>query len=139
MSPTQRQCVFPMTDWVMTSIRIKKPSEMNWVSKVWQGTISVSLVTKEIPEPLDAQRRIALGVPDVYMPEVVLNAAGILAVVDQLVATGMAQHVRVHGEAYPGPFARSGDQLPYRGRGERTATFAQEEVGGIRPVALQFA
>ena len=32
------------------------------------------------------------------MPEIVLNGAGVLAVIGQLVAAGMAQHVAMHRE-----------------------------------------
>lgn len=51
------------------------------------------------PEALEAVRRelgVAHGVLDVLVPEVVLHGARVVPVVRELVAAGMAEHVRMH-------------------------------------------
>src|SRR3954471_11027416 len=50
-------------------------------------------VPPEVLEPLGGQ----LGVPDVLMPEPLLNGPRVVPIVGQLEAAGMARHVRVAG------------------------------------------
>lgn len=54
---------------------------------------STCLVLPETFEPILRQRGIARGVLDVLVTEVSLEGAGIVAVVRELVATGVAKHV----------------------------------------------
>ena len=51
------------------------------------------LVPPEVPEPVRAQLGIADRMLDVLVAEVVLQSSSIVAVIGQLEAAGMAQHV----------------------------------------------
>jgi hypothetical protein len=72
-------------------------------------------VVSVLPEPLEPIRR-QLRVPhrmlDVPVPEVVLDRPRVVAVVGELGAAGVAQHVRVHGNAELGRRSGPGDDLP---------------------------
>ena len=72
---------------------------------------------------------VANGVLDVLVSEVVLDGTGILAIICQLEARRMAQHVRVHGEAEPRSLARPSDHLPKRGGRERSFPLADKDIG----------
>jgi len=54
---------------------------------------------------------------DVPVPQIMLDGPGVLAVVGQLEAGGMSQHMRVDRHAQPGCLAGAGDQLAEGGRG----------------------
>src|SRR3954447_16298951 len=58
-------------------------------------------VPPEVLEPLGGQ----LGVPDVLMPEPLLNGPRVVPIVGQLEAAGMARHVRVAGAGEGSPVA----------------------------------
>jgi integrase len=57
-----------------------------------------ALVVPESFKPIRRELRVAHGVHDVSVPEVVLDRSGVLAVVSKLVAARVAEHVRVHCE-----------------------------------------
>ena len=57
-------------------------------------------------EPTGRQRRIAHGGCNAAVPKVVLDSPGILAVIGQLVAAAMAQHVAMNEKTEPGRLAR---------------------------------
>jgi hypothetical protein len=57
------------------------------------------LISKALLEPLRRQGGIARRVLDIAMPEVRLDRAGIVAVVGELVAAGVAEHVGVRLDA----------------------------------------
>jgi hypothetical protein len=63
------------------------------------------------------------------MAEIGLDGSGIDAVVGQLEAAGVAQHVRVDLEADLGFVAGAGELLGEARRGERTTTFRGEDEG----------
>lgn len=92
------------------------------------------------PEVLEAIRRqlgIAGRVLNVAMPEVMLDGAGILAVVGELVTRGMPQHVRMDREADRGLFAGSCHDLSHGVRRQRGLAFADEDIGRFRILPLQ--
>jgi hypothetical protein len=47
---------------------------------------------------------------DILMPEIVLQGAGIVAIVGQFVPAGMPQHVRVNGEGHFGGLTETLDK-----------------------------
>ncbi len=57
------------------------------------------LICPKILEPLRAQLRVAYGVMDILVPQVVLDRPGIMPVIGQLETGGMPQHVRMHRKA----------------------------------------
>ena len=78
-----------------------------------------------MPEVLEAGRRqlgVAHRVLDVAVPQIGLQRAGIDAVIGELEAAGVAQHVRVHWETEIGRNAKPRDHLTKaRGRERRAA------------------
>jgi hypothetical protein len=60
------------------------------------------LISKEFLEPLRRQRGVARGVLNVAMPEIGLDCARVVAIVGELVAAGMAQHVGMRLDAQIG-------------------------------------
>jgi hypothetical protein len=74
------------------------------------------------------------------MAEVTLNRARILAIIGQLVAAGMTQHVRVRLERFePRLLGGPLNHLRESGRGDRRPAFEQEDEAGIRLLAPEFA
>src|SRR4051794_40998969 len=71
--------------------------EMATVMRRYSNSLLV-FVLPEILEPLRGQLGVAHGVLDVLVPQPLLQGAGVPAVVGQLEAAGVPQHVRVHGE-----------------------------------------
>ena len=56
-------------------------------------------VLPKVIETVRGQLRVAHGVLNVLMSEIVLNGAGIMPVINKLVTTTMAQHVRMNRES----------------------------------------
>ena len=56
------------------------------------------LVLPELGKTVCRQLSVANGILDISMPQIVLNSPSIVSVVDQLIPTGMAQHMGVYGE-----------------------------------------
>jgi hypothetical protein len=56
-------------------------------------------IPKEFLEMLRRQRRIARRVLDIAMPEVSPGSHGVVAIVGELVAAGMAEHVSIRPSA----------------------------------------
>ena len=78
-------------------------------------------VPPEVFEPRLTQCRVARGVGDRHMTEPVLDRAGVDAVVGQLVAATMPEHVEMHRKRDAGPLADELDQPLDRIRRERRA------------------
>jgi len=76
---------------------------------------------------------------DVPVPQVMLDGPGVLAVVSQLEAGRVSQHVRVDRHAQPGRFAGAGDQLAEGGLGHRRLALGDEDVRCLQVVAEQLA
>src|SRR5262249_1385283 len=92
------------------------------------------------PEILEAFRR-QLGVPhrvlDVLVAEVVLQRARIDALVRQLVAASVPQHVWMDGERHLGGLAEAQDQLLEAVRRHRCSPLAHEHIASWPLLALQ--
>ena len=73
------------------------------------------------------------------MPEIGLQRAGILAVIRQLVPTGVLQHVRMRLDAKIGHQRGALNHPRKAGRGERRPPLRHEDEGRLRRVALQLA
>src|SRR5437899_10349726 len=98
--------------------------------KVLSSRYALILVRKEAPEPLRRQLGVPGGVLDVAVAQPLLQGAGVHAVVGELEAAGVPEHVRVDGEGEVGRLADPGDELLERGRRERPLALADEHVGG---------
>ena len=98
------------------------------------------LVRKEAFEPNRRQFRVTDGMLDRLVAEIVLDGPRIVAVIGELVAAGVPQHVDVNREAELGPFANVLDLSIERIRRERRAALAREHKRGVRPlVGAEFA
>ena len=62
------------------------------------------------------------------MPEIGLHSAGVVAIICQLVAAGVPQHVRMHRERQTAFRAAAVDQPPDTNRRHRCLEFAPEDV-----------
>jgi hypothetical protein len=69
---------------------------------------------------------------NVLVAQIVLQGASILAVIGQLEAAGMAQHVRMDGKRHLGGFAEAGNEMMETHRADWSATLANEYVGLCR-------
>ena len=87
------------------------------------------LVPPEGLKPVGCELRIPHRVLNVSMAEVVLNRPGVVSLVGELEATGVAQHVRVNGEAKLGLVASASDDLPDRGIGNGSSALGRQDVG----------
>src|SRR5215470_20153185 len=67
------------------------------------------LVLPEAFKPIRRQSRVTDGRVDRLVPEVMLDCPGVLAIVCELVAAGMAQHVAVNEEGEARGFASPRD------------------------------
>ena len=76
------------------------------------------------------------GVLDVPVPEVVLNRPGVVALVRELEAAGVAEHVRVDRKAEPRGSTRPRDDLTNGRIGQRPPSLRGEDVGRRWIVAL---
>src|SRR5262245_40131540 len=92
---------------VVSAPRPRKPTVVNLsCGAIWR------LVVQEVLEPIAAELGVANGVLDVLVPEVVLDCPGVLAIIGQLEAGGMPQHVGMHGEVEAGFRPDTGHDLP---------------------------
>lgn len=74
------------------------------------------------------------------MPQVVLNGAGVVTVVRQLVAAAVPEHMGMNRKTHGGLLPRPGEELPEPSRRQGTAPFAREHIGTAgRPFPLQFS
>src|SRR4051812_15478861 len=103
------------------------------------ATISVGLIAPEILEPICRQFGVAGGMLNVTVPQIMLDRPRVLPVVGQLVAGGVAQHVRMDRELDAGREAGSTDDLAHRIGAERRLALAHKYVGGVRVSPLQSA
>ena len=88
-----------------------------------------------LPEPIEAvgaQFGIAHRVHDVAVAEEVLQRPSIDAVVGELEAAGMAQHVRMNGERKFGQFACPADHFQEPGPSHRPTAFGIKHVAALQ-------
>src|SRR4029077_3815137 len=90
---------------------------------------------------LEAGRRqlgVAHRVLDVLVPEIRLQRTGVDAVIGELEAAGMSEHVRMHWKVEASRHTEPGDHLAESRRRERCTTFAREDEGrGLVLLALE--
>lgn len=70
-------------------------------------------IAEEAFNPVGSQLRVAHCVLDVLVAQILLQRARVVALVDQLVAAGMAEHVEVDWEGQLGGDAQESEQLPH--------------------------
>ena len=71
------------------------------------------------------------------MPHIMLDRPGVMAVIGQLEATPMTEHVRMDRKGDAGLLPCPRHQLAHRGGGQRPLTLGDEDVGCLRIVALE--
>lgn len=98
-------------------------------------SILFPLVSPEPLEPLRRQFRIAHGMLDVLVPQVVLDGAGVVAVIRQFVPAPVPEHVGMDGEAHGGFFPGAREEFAKPRRRHRSAPFARKH---IRPAGRSF-
>jgi hypothetical protein len=86
------------------------------------------LVLPEAFEPIRRKSRVALRAHNRAVAEISLDSSGILAVIRQLVATAMAQHVRVNQEGKFGRIASPGHHPLIACHAKRGAALADKDV-----------
>ena len=72
---------------------------------------------------------------DILVPEIVLQGAGIVAVIGQLVAAGMAQHVWMHSERHLRGLAEPYHEMMEAHGADWPATLANEYMDLARVLA----
>ena len=88
---------------------------------------------------LGAQRGIAHGVLHILGPPVGLHRPGIVAVMGQLTARGVAAHVRMHRESQLGGRAGAGHNLAKRRVRERACALRHKDRGRVRILPYHLA
>src|SRR3712207_4029765 len=98
------------------------------------------LLPPKVSEALGGELGVPGRVLDVAVPEPLLDRAGVVAVVGELEAAAVPEHVRVDGEGEAGPLADTTHELLEAGHAQRARALAGEEVGRARPLlALEAA
>src|SRR5215207_8708947 len=90
-------------------------------------------------EAIGCELGVAHRVLDVLVPEIMLQSPRVLAVVDQLVAARMPQHVRVYREGKRCSLPCAGEHLTKAGRRHRRASLSDEYIPRLDGFALEFA
>ena len=103
------------------------------------GTLSIGSIAPKRAKSIGSELRVAHRVPYVCDPKVGLNCARVHAVVRQVEARRVSQHVRVDGESDTGPLSGSRDHLPHRRFRDGTAAFSDEQERRLRVSALELA
>lgn len=91
--------------------------------------ICLPSVLPESFKSLRAELRIAHRVRDVLVPEVLLDRAGIVPIIRELIAGRVPQHVRMDGEGEGGELAGASDHFARRRRRHGPAALGDEQVG----------
>ena len=97
------------------------------------------LILPEVFEPVRRQGRVADCGHDRSVTEIGLDGASVVAVVGELEAAGMAQHVGMHEEREFRSHARPGNHALISGCGQRRATLRDEDVWGCWGFAQELA
>src|SRR3954451_12777655 len=90
-------------------------------------------------EALGGELGVAHRVLDGLVAEVMLHSPRVLAVVDQLVAARMPQHVRVYRERKRCSLPCAGEHITKAGRRHRRASLSDEYIPRLDGLALEFA
>ena len=67
----------------------------------------------------------------ILFSHIVLDGTGVMAIVGQLITTGMAQHVWVHAKPDTSDVASPGDDLAHSSRCDRPPVLSHEDVRGV--------
>src|ERR1700704_6590391 len=94
-------------------------------------------VPPEVFEPVRRKLAISNRVLDVLMPEIMLQAAGIDALVGQLVAAAVPEHVRMDWERNLGGYTEAGNHTAEARRTHWRAPLGQEDVAAMVLLTLQ--
>ena len=89
----------------------------------------------KILEPICRQLGIAHRVLDILVAQVVLQSAGIVAIVGELEPARMSKHVRVHSEGHLCCLAEAPDEMMEAHGADWPATLGNEYVGVCRVIA----
>src|SRR5215475_10739398 len=95
-----------------------------------------------LPKPIEAvgaQLGISHRVRDVAVTEVVLQRAGVDAIVGELKAAAMAQHVRMSRERKSGQFSSPADHFEEPGPSHRPTAFGVEDEAAVQVLPSQLA
>ena len=76
---------------------------------------------------------------DIAVPEIMLQGAGVVAIVGELEAAGMAKHVRMHGKGHLGGLAEPCHEVMEADWAHRPAALANEDMSLARVFAPQSA
>jgi hypothetical protein len=96
----------------------------------WVRTVLAS-VLPEILEPIGCHFGVANRVHDIFMAHIVLEGSGVVAIVGELVTSGVPEHVRVNREWELGSFSGPSDHLQEsRGRGW-TTSLGDEDISSF--------
>jgi len=87
------------------------------------------LILPEAFEVIRRQSRVTDGRVDRLVPKIVLDCPGVLAIVCQLVATGMPQHVAVHEEREAGGLTCPRNHALITGHAQRRQALGDKHVG----------
>ncbi len=85
------------------------------------------------PEPRRIRGRVPHRMPDIPVPQIILNQPGVRPVISQRITTGMPQHVRVRAYRDVGCLAEAGEKVIELLTGKRTTGAGDEEpvIAGV--------
>src|SRR5262249_8775391 len=98
---------------------------------------SGDLILPESLKPIRRQSRVTDGRVDRLVPKVVLDRPCVLAIVCQLVAAGMPQHVTVNEEGEARGFASSRDHALIASNAQGCQALTDEHIDACRGLTLE--
>jgi hypothetical protein len=102
---------------------------------MWVARSRRELVPPKILEPVGRHFGVPDGVLNVLVPEVVLQGSRIVAIVGELEAAGVAEHVRVNREWHLGGLPNTHDEAMEADGADRPTAFGNEHVSLSRVIA----
>jgi hypothetical protein len=111
----------------------------NTIAPIQTRTRRAGSLPPEVLEPGRRKLGVFGGVLDPPVAHVHLDRPGVVAVVAQLVAAAVPEHVRMHGEGEAGRLAQAGQHLEEAGRRDRRPPFAEEDERGVERLAAELA
>jgi hypothetical protein len=103
------------------------------------GSVATVSVLPEVVEAIRSELSIEGSVLDILVSKVVLNGAGVLAVVCEFEAGRMAKHVGMDWHAQSGHVAGAGEEFAEGRGGHRRPALGDKDIGCFRVVAQHFA
>jgi site-specific DNA recombinase len=108
--------------------------------KGWQVEIRLRIPLDSPPDPPDqpvSTKDRLRSLHDVFMPEVMLQRSGVVALIGELIAARVAQHVRVDRKRQLGRQAGTGHEFAYIARCHRAAPFRDKQIRAGWPIATK--